>query len=62
MTVCVPHRGVAVVFVTHNPNHAHPVGDRFVVLRRGRVVADREKADLEVDELTRLMGGGAEGT
>jgi len=51
-------RGVAVVLVTHNPNHAHPVGDHFVVLRRGRVVADRAKADIEVAELTRLMGGG----
>lgn len=50
-------RGVAVVLVTHNPNHAHPVGDRFVVLRRGRVVADRAKADIGVEELTRLMGG-----
>jgi len=50
-------RGVAVVLVTHNPNHAHPVGDHFVVLRRGRVVADRAKADIEVEELTRLMGG-----
>jgi simple sugar transport system ATP-binding protein len=51
-------RGVAVVLVTHNPSHALPVGDRFVVLRRGRVVADRARADIGVDELTRLMGGG----
>jgi ABC-type sugar transport system ATPase subunit len=28
------------------------------VLRRGRVVADRARADIGVDELTRLMGGG----
>jgi len=53
-------RGVAVVLVTHNPGHAHPVGDRFVVLRRGRVVADRPKGVVAQDELTRLMGG-AEG-
>jgi simple sugar transport system ATP-binding protein len=50
-------RGVAVVLVTHNPHHAHPVGQRFVVLRRGRVVADRARADIGLDELTRLMGG-----
>ena len=24
-------RGVAVIFITHNPHHAYPVGDRFVV-------------------------------
>lgn len=51
-------RGVAVVLVTHNPNHAHPVGDRFVVLRRGRVVADRSRAEITQEELTLLMGGG----
>jgi simple sugar transport system ATP-binding protein len=50
-------RDVAVVLVTHNPGHAHPVGDRFVVLRHGRVVADRAKAEIGQDELTRLMGG-----
>lgn len=50
-------RGVAVVLVTHNPHHAHPFGHRFVVLRHGRVVADRARADIGLDELTRLMGG-----
>jgi simple sugar transport system ATP-binding protein len=50
-------RGVAVVLVTHNPAHAHPVGDRFVVLRRGRVVVDRPRADIGPEELARVMGG-----
>jgi simple sugar transport system ATP-binding protein len=50
-------RGVAVVLVTHNPHHAHPVGDRFAVLRRGQIVADRPQAEITQDELTRLMGG-----
>jgi simple sugar transport system ATP-binding protein len=50
---------IAVVLVTHNPYHAFPVGDRFVVLARGRVVADRSKAELSLDELVQLMAGGA---
>ena len=50
-------RGVAVVFVTHTPHHAHPVGDRFVVLRRGRVVADEPREALPVEELAALMAG-----
>ena len=29
-------RGLGVIFITHNPHHAYPVGDRFVVLNRGR--------------------------
>jgi len=50
-------RGVAVILVTHNPHHAHPVGDHFVVLRKGRVMADRPKKDITVDELSGLMAG-----
>ena len=50
-------RGVAVVFVTHTPHHAHPVGDRFVVLRRGRVVANEPREALPVEELAALMSG-----
>ena len=28
-------RGLGVVFITHNPHHAYPVGDRFLLLNRG---------------------------
>jgi len=51
-------RGVAVVLVTHSPHHAHAVGDQFIVLRRGRVVADEARAALSVEDLTALMAGG----
>ena len=53
-------RGLGVVFITHNPHHAYPVGDRFLVLRRGRSIAEREKTEISRDELTTLMSGGAE--
>ena len=53
-------RGLGVVFITHNPHHAHPVGDRFVVLNRGRLLGDWAKADIAREELVRLMSGGAE--
>ena len=51
-------RGVAVVFVTHNPHHAYPVGDRFVVLRRGQVLGDLLKRDLSPERLVQMMSGG----
>jgi simple sugar transport system ATP-binding protein len=51
-------RGLGVIFITHNPNHAFPVGDHFVILRRGRVLADYRKEDLQQDELINLMAGG----
>ena len=39
-------RGLGVVFITHNPHHAHPVGDRFVVLNRGRLLGDFAKDEI----------------
>ena len=53
-------RGLGVVFITHNPHHAHPIGDRFVVLNRGRLLGDFAKAGITRPELVRLMSGGAE--
>ncbi len=52
--------GLGVVFITHNPHHAHLVGDRFVVLKLGAVVLDKPRAELSLDELTAQMAGGDE--
>ena len=56
----VRDRGLAVVLITHNVTHAHMVGDRFVVLDRGTVTADRAREEVTVDELQELMAGGGE--
>jgi simple sugar transport system ATP-binding protein len=53
-------RGVGVVFITHNPHHAFPVGDRFLLLGRGRSLGDFAKGEITQEEVTRLMAGGAE--
>jgi simple sugar transport system ATP-binding protein len=52
--------GLGVIFITHNPHHAYPVGDRFVVLKRGRGLGSYPKSEISQDELVRLMAGGAE--
>ncbi|WP_138756945.1 ATP-binding cassette domain-containing protein [Modestobacter altitudinis] len=52
--------GLAVLFVTHNPQYAHLVGDRFLLLGGGRVAGDLTRADVDVDDLTRLVAGGDE--
>jgi simple sugar transport system ATP-binding protein len=52
--------GRAVIFITHNPHHAYPVGDRFVLLKRGRMLGSSAKADTSIAELTSMMAGGAE--
>jgi simple sugar transport system ATP-binding protein len=53
-------RNLGVIFITHNPNHAWPVGDRFMILNRGRSLGDFAKDEIDLAELTRLMAGGAE--
>jgi simple sugar transport system ATP-binding protein len=53
-------RGVAVIFITHNPHHAYPVGDRFVILNRGQSLGTFEKSQIDRQELVRLMAGGRE--
>ncbi len=53
-------RGLGVVFITHNPHHAYPVGDRFMLLRRGTSMGDFPKAELPLEELVKMMAGGSE--
>ncbi len=53
-------RGVAVIFISHNPHHAYPIGDRFTILMRGRTVGTYTKEELPREEMIRLMSGGDE--
>ncbi|MFC7730707.1 ATP-binding cassette domain-containing protein [Actinomadura keratinilytica] len=53
-------RGLGVVFITHNPHHAYPVGDRFLILNRGRSIGYHTKDEITREDLTTLMAGGAE--
>jgi simple sugar transport system ATP-binding protein len=53
-------RGLGVIFITHNPHHAYPVGDRFLLLKRGQSLGYYRKNEITRDELTALMAGGAE--
>ncbi|MES4902851.1 MULTISPECIES: ATP-binding cassette domain-containing protein [unclassified Streptomyces] len=52
--------GLGVVLITHNPHHAHLVGDRFVLLKRGTMAGSHLKSEIALDELTRQMAGGSE--
>jgi len=53
-------RGLGVIFITHNPHHAFPVGDRFVILNRGRLEGSWNKGEISRDDLVKMMSGGAE--
>jgi simple sugar transport system ATP-binding protein len=53
-------KGIGVIFITHNPHHAYPVGDHFVILRRGSVYGDFTKAEVALEQLVMMMAGGAD--
>jgi simple sugar transport system ATP-binding protein len=53
-------RGVAVLFITHNAYHAHASGDRFMILRRGELLASFAKGEKTIGQVIELMAGGAE--
>jgi simple sugar transport system ATP-binding protein len=51
-------RGIGVIFITHNINHAYPVGDLFTLLNRGSSVGTFEKSEISRDEVLQVMAGG----
>jgi simple sugar transport system ATP-binding protein len=53
-------RNLGVIFITHNPHHAWPVGDRFLILNRGQSLGNFAKEEIDQEALTGLMAGGAE--
>ena len=53
-------RGLGVIFITHNVQHALPIGDSFTILTRGRSGGTYRRGELNAEQLHGLMGGGSE--
>jgi len=53
-------RNLGVIFITHNPHHAYPIGDRFTLLNRGRSYGTFTKSEISREEITAMMAGGEE--
>ena len=53
-------RRLGVVFITHNVHHALPVGDRVVIVNRGRIAGTFQRSEVDEATLNKLMGGGTE--
>jgi simple sugar transport system ATP-binding protein len=53
-------RGLGVIFITHNPHHAYIVGDRFIILKRGKTLGIWNKDELSREEMIRSMSGADE--
>jgi simple sugar transport system ATP-binding protein len=53
-------RGLGVIFITHNPHHAYPIGDHFTLLNRGSSMGTFAKSEISREQLTSMMAGGEE--
>ena len=53
-------RNLGVIFITHNPHHAYPIGDRFTLLNRGRSMGTFAKSEISREEIVAMMAGGEE--
>ncbi|HSI59943.1 MAG TPA: ATP-binding cassette domain-containing protein [Ideonella sp.] len=53
-------RGISVIFITHNVNHAYPVADSFTLLNRGRSMGSFAKSEVSKEAVLDMMAGGAE--
>jgi simple sugar transport system ATP-binding protein len=53
-------KGIGVIFITHNVNHAWAVGDAFTVLNRGRSYGTFKREQTHRENLLQMMAGGEE--
>ena len=51
---------IAIIFITHNEIHSRLIADRYTFLALGEVLGSGTKAELEGEDIRRLMAGGAE--
>ena len=54
------NEGLSVIFITHNPHHAYTVGDRFIILKRGKTLGIWNKDEITREDMVRSMSGADE--
>ena len=50
-------RGLAIIIITHNLEHAFYISDRFFVIRNGKCVGVKKKEETSVDEIVKMITG-----
>jgi simple sugar transport system ATP-binding protein len=53
-------RGIGIIFITHNVSHALAIGDRFAILKQGKLESIYLKSEIKESKLIHLMSGGDE--
>ena len=53
-------RGLSVILITHNVNHAYPLADQYTIIRRGKKVGTYDRTELSADDVSNLITGDRE--
>jgi simple sugar transport system ATP-binding protein len=53
-------RGLSVILITHNVNHAYPLADQYTIIRRGKRVGTYDRDDITADDVANLITGDRE--
>ncbi len=51
-------KGMSIIIITHNLEHAFYVADRFFILRNGKKVDSKKKELTSIDEVVKMITGG----
>jgi ABC-type sugar transport system ATPase subunit len=57
MVLELKKKGLSIIFITHNMEHAFLVADRFFVLRVGEKVGERRKEETNHEEIVKMITG-----
>lgn len=57
MIIQLKKKGLSIILITHNLEHAFFVADRFFVLRAGEKVGERLKQDTNTEEIVKMITG-----
>lgn len=53
-------RGLSVILITHNVNHAYQVADQFTIIRHGQNVGTYDRSEVTIDDIADLITGDRE--
>ena len=58
MVMKAKEAGHSIVYITHNVHHVYPIADRFVILDRGKKLAEVEKKDVKPEDIIETIASG----
>ncbi len=58
MIIKMKNSGATIVYITHNVYHVYPIADRFVLLDKGKKLAEAEKEEVTPEEIMETIATG----